>query len=192
VELTSDAQELRSDPGVLVKLLDVDGDRFTLESAVPLPGDVAKGEDWPTKARAWDHRKTGSAELEYGAIPVTESAEPTGRIAIENGIQIQFLPTRDGEPPHRYRSGDYWLIPARVATGDIEWPREGGDPLRPLPKPPFGIRHHYAPLAILPAAAGGAVTDCRCAFSPLKTDCGVIPSFGEEGMGGPVPCEAPA
>jgi hypothetical protein len=189
VELTSDPLELRGVAGTLVKLRDVDSDRFTIESPVPVPPDVADDEPWPTKARAWDHGKTGSAQLEYGAILVTESADSTGWISIENGIQIQFLPAADGDPAHQYRPGDYWLIPARVATGDIEWPREDGDPPRPLPRPPFGIRHHYAPLALLPAA-GGVPTDCRCAFLPIKTDCtgAVIPSFGVEGMGKPVPC----
>jgi hypothetical protein len=180
VELTNDAQELRGVAGSLVKLLKVDGDRFTLESPVPVPGDVAEGEDWPTKARGWDHR----------AVPVSESMEATGWIAIENGIQVQFLPaSSNGTEKHFYRAGDYWLIPARVATGDIEWP---GDHSHPLPRPPLGIRHHYAPLAILTAKDGGwAVRDCRCAFSPLENTCTAILSFGEEGMSGPVPCEAP-
>jgi hypothetical protein len=42
-----------------------------------------------------------------------------------------------------YRTGDYWLIPARVATNDIEWPSVTEGVL------PHGIEHHYAPLAIL-------------------------------------------
>jgi len=45
-----------------------------------------------------------------------------------------------------YRTGDYWLIPARTATGDIEMAkrREGAS----CGAPPHGIEHHYAPLAI--------------------------------------------
>jgi len=39
-----------------------------------------------------------------------------------------------------YRTGDYWLIPARTATGNVEWP--DGKAL-----PPKGVDHHYAPLA---------------------------------------------
>ena len=44
------------------------------------------------------------------------------------------------------KAGDYWLIPARSATGDIEWPH---DDAGPLPRPPHGERRHYSPLAIL-------------------------------------------
>ncbi|MEQ1601128.1 MAG: hypothetical protein ABL885_05085 [Methylophilaceae bacterium] len=29
---------------------------------------------------------------------------------------------------NQYRTGDYWLISARVATGDVEWPGEVGKP----------------------------------------------------------------
>jgi hypothetical protein len=36
------------------------------------------------------------------------------RIDLEDGIQIQFL------TGGKYPTGDYWLIPARVATGDVE------------------------------------------------------------------------
>lgn len=191
VELTSDPQELRGTAGTLVKLRDVDGDRFTLESPVPVPADAADDEAWPTKARAWDHGKTGGAHFKDGAILVTESAEPTGWIAIENGIQIQFLPGGAAAEVHQYRAGDYWLIPARVATGDIEWPRE--DTLRPLPRPPFGVRHHYAPLALLTVAGGvwGSPKDCRCEFAALENGCLPNLSFGDRGIGGPGPCEPP-
>jgi hypothetical protein len=56
------------------------------------------------------------------------------------------MPAKTGEA-HHYRTGDYWLIPARVATGDIEWPVEidnvGNIVL--ITQPPLGIRHHNAP-----------------------------------------------
>lgn len=197
VELTNDAQELRGNAGSLVKLLKVDGDRLTLESQVSVPDDVAEGEDWPTKARCWDQRKAGSVNLKDGAMPVSESVGDTRWIAIENGIQVQFLPASgDGTEPNLYRAGDYWLIPARVATGDIEWPVKApvkaGDRSHPLPRSPHGIRHHYAPLAILAVKdEGWTVSDCRCEFVPLKNSCGQPESSGEEGIGGPAPCVAP-
>ena len=50
--------------------------------------------------------------------------------------------------PGVYRTGDYWLIPARTATRDVEWPRqEGGD--EPLPQAPHGVYHHFCRLALL-------------------------------------------
>jgi hypothetical protein len=87
----------------------------------------------------------------------------TGWIELEDGVLIQFVdPVKAG-----YRSGDYWLIPARVATGDVEWPRETipGDPptTDPIARLPDGITHHYAPLATI-GVGDKAVTvtgDCR-------------------------------
>jgi hypothetical protein len=67
---------------------------------------------------------------------------------LEDGVQIQF--SADGE----YRTGDYWLIPARVATGNVAWPlhtEADGTPKKdtagnfiPLEQSPHGIEHHYA------------------------------------------------
>ena len=45
---------------------------------------------------------------------------PEGWLALEDGVEIQFVDPQNSV----YRTGDYWLIPARVATGDVEWPRE--------------------------------------------------------------------
>jgi hypothetical protein len=91
---------------------------------------------------------------------------------LEDGIQIQF------QPEGTYRTGDYWLIPARVATGDVEWPKlrdaqgklvldERGQP-QPVALPPHGVEHHYAPLAVIGVDHNGtisAVTDLRRKFS---------------------------
>lgn len=66
-------------------------------------------------------------------------------ISLEDGVQIQF---HVATPNNQYRTGDYWRIPARVATGDVEWPGEVG---KPQALPPHGIEHHYAPLAIIQA-----------------------------------------
>jgi DNA-binding NtrC family response regulator len=42
------------------------------------------------------------------------------------------------------------LIPARTATGDVEWPGAVG---APEALPPHGIEHYYAPLARISVAA---------------------------------------
>ena len=44
------------------------------------------------------------------------------------------------------------MIPARTATGGVEWP---GDPSRPRFVTPHGIPHYYAPLAKLNIDAAG-------------------------------------
>jgi hypothetical protein len=125
-----------------------------------------------------------------------EALKEADWIALENGIQIQFLPANsNGNHPHFYRTGDYWLIPARVATDSIEWPveldnegqpkRDANNEVTPIPQAPLGIRHHYAPLAILGALEP---VDCRCKIR-LLNNCRLL-SFGEEGMGGPPLCDA--
>lgn len=172
VELVSDAQELRGEPGSLVKLIKVDGDRFTLE--LPVPESCAGAERQPAeiKIRRWDHRGNENLKLEKGAAPVTEteaeeSDEKEDWIEIENGIEIQFLANSDS--PHGYRTGDYWLIPARVATGDIEWPRDDQGKEKPCAQLPHGIHHHYAPLAIIEEGCPDPKNLC-CEFKP-QYDC---------------------
>jgi hypothetical protein len=62
-----------------------------------------------------------------------------------------------------YATGDYWLIPARTVTGDVDWPR---DPAHlPLLAPPSGIAASYAPLAWI--TGPGERTDLRRTFAPL-------------------------
>jgi hypothetical protein len=194
VELTSDAQELRGSAGRLVKVIKVDGDRLALESPVPVPDDVVEGEQWPTKVRGWDQRKSSAITLEEGAVPLSESAGPAGWIPLEDGIEVQFLPSADATAPNVYNAGDYWQIPARTATGGIEWPMSGDDPPQSLPRSPRGVRHHFAPLATLTAAgaaAGWTVIDCRTEFPPIKNNATAINSAGEQGLLRAAPCELP-
>ena len=185
VELSNGGQELRGQPGTLVKLLKVEGDRFTLESSVSTPEGVPRGEVWPTKARRWDQ----SGTLTEGAVLLNEGATETNWIELESGIQIQFM--KDKRQTHHYRTGDYWLIPARVATGDIEWPVEVDNDGNTVPshQPPLGVRHHYAPLAIL-KADGKTMENCRCEIATPLNSC-KLPSSGIDGIGGRPLCDAP-
>jgi hypothetical protein len=79
-------------------------------------------------------------------------------------VQIQFTAATDG---NRYRAGDYWLIPARTATGDVVWPRDANGAVA---RPPAGVEHHYAPLAIawVDDADGPQAASCRC---EIKQSC---------------------
>ncbi|WP_297324625.1 DUF6519 domain-containing protein [Nitrosomonas sp.] len=172
VELSNDEQELRGEPGSLVKLLKIDGNRFIFESEIDQfkPEEIKKNNEiWPTKVRRWD--QCDKSKLIAGTIPITEGKNEADWIEIENGIEIQFVPASGG--PHQYRTGDYWLIPARVATGDIEWPvdMESGNK-NPISKErePLGVQHHYAPLAILNMDQSKS-PDCRCRFEPLNNSC---------------------
>jgi hypothetical protein len=104
-----------------------------------------------------------------GAVLLTEgdANDPEkGWLMLEDGVQIRFEPGGAGTLIG-YRPGDFWLIPARTATGDVEWPRaENG----PLALPPNGVEHHFAPLATIAFpddAANLKITDCRNVFQPL-------------------------
>jgi hypothetical protein len=125
--------------------------------------------------RRWDHQ--GDAKALGGALQITEQDNTEqglkgGWIDLEDGVQVWFA--KGGE----YRAGDYWLIPARVATGDVEWPDEldsaanrkldsDGNPLGSAVTP-HGPTHHYAPVSLaLRGAAGPTVSDCRCRINHL-------------------------
>lgn len=170
VELINESQELRGEPGSLVKLIKVEGDHFTLGSEVSRPSDLPEKEDWPTKVRRWDQHESGYLKLKDGAVPITEvkkkEDEEGDWIEIENGIEIQFQKSDSDseENAHQYRTGNYWLIPARVATGDIEWPED--EKSQPIEQSPHGVQHHYAPLAVI-RNDSSSPEDLRFELEPL-------------------------
>ena len=110
-----------------------------------------------TLLRRWDQSNGLNAA---GTIDIRESgADDPGWIQIERGIQVQFL------PGGRYRTGDYWLIPARVASGDILWPKVGTDAAA---LPPDGAKRHVAPIGFgKKTGAKWTYTPCGCTQVPL-------------------------
>ena len=168
VELTHDADELQGKPGKLAQIMTVDGDELTLNAAVSWNGALKN-----PLVRRWDYAATTTVPLSPcdNAVPISEDSDSQNWIDLEDGVQIQFQPPLDAMPPNQYRTGDYWLIPARTATGNIEWPSDLDSDGRPIPTalPPHGIEHHYAPLAVI-TVVGGEVTvkepDCRCQIKP--------------------------
>jgi hypothetical protein len=142
----------RAEPLLKIKKIDRDKMQVTLSGtpAATVGTDSAKH----PLLRRWDNPSN--------AIPVAEAAgdEDASWITLEDGVQVQFPKAADtgggGTPvPATYRTGDYWVIPARVATGDVEWP---GPPGKPLPSPPHGVEHAFAPLGIISIDSGGNVT----------------------------------
>jgi hypothetical protein len=113
--------------------------------------------------RKWDH--TEAISLNKGGIKFFEGAiliEEEKWTDLENGIQIQF------QPGGNYRTGDYWLIPARVEIGGIEWPQQADETAAKMP--PHGIEHHCAPLAVISFDGNGDISinhDCRRTFDQL-------------------------
>ena len=112
--------------------------------------------------RRWD-QKAGGIELQNdGSAAVKEGNCEKDWLVLEDGVQIQF---NSADPANHYRTGDYWLIPARTATGDVVWPQSDGEPKA---MPPRGIEHHYAPLGIISYVSGALTVkaDCRPKLKP--------------------------
>jgi hypothetical protein len=124
------------------------------------------------RLRRWDQSgPTASAD----GIPLSAGTW----VELENGIEICFQ-------AGTYNAGDYWTIPARTATGTVDWPPCGGDD--DLFQPPQTAQVYRAPLACIhwrpvrfhPRPRGGlalegellrrgryVVDDCRLLFDPL-------------------------
>jgi Family of unknown function (DUF6519) len=110
--------------------------------------------------RRWDHRagdpKDRGLRLDDGAALITLGEW----YLLEDGIEVQFLPPPEGSSPVVFRTGDYWLGPARVATGGvIDWPSADGELVA---QAPHGVDHHFAPLAILEIANGDLTVFSQC------------------------------
>jgi hypothetical protein len=170
VEVCDDVLCLSGQSGPLAKVERVDRDELKVTLKWPdgitdLPS-YTEGE-MPANhplLRRWDH--DGDLASYDGALPVVESADPdNGWIALEDGLEIWFAEAKE------YQVGDYWLIPARVATGDVEWPRKDDPDGQSLPTalPPKGPQHHYAPLLYV-AKDGTENRDCRCRIRHLPRE----------------------
>jgi hypothetical protein len=159
VELLTDHHELYGLPGQLLTIDSVN----TATSTVTLktaPDPTAINLQLHPRMRRWDSQ---------GAIATPAT---TGTwIPLENGVQVQFTaPAQIAFTTASYATGDYWLIPARTATGEIEWPPFAIPNSNPIPQIPAGIRHHYNRLAILqlnPATNAWQLQDCRTVFPSL-------------------------
>jgi hypothetical protein len=139
--------EGRANP--LGEVLEVDPD----EETVTLPSGFVPGVSATRHPllRRW-HRDVEGLDLKDGAIKVREG----DWIDLEDGVQVWF------EAGGTYRTGDFWLIPARTEIGDVLWPRgQVSDPSQPPPpllRPPAGVLHHYAPLCKLSVGADGKIS----------------------------------
>jgi hypothetical protein len=154
VEFSNEELTLNGLPGIFARLTAVSEHSLTVAAWAHLtPEQQAMcGDDWPRNlgtrpiVRRWDSP---------GTVPLDAPAATEGWIELEKGIGIAF---EAGD----YKTGDYWLIPTRHLTGQIDWPTAG-------PQSPPGIQHHYAPLAALRLADGRWTLqeDVRRLFSAL-------------------------
>ena len=112
------------------------------------------------RLRRWDMSASTVMLSDVTGLPAGIEITP-GWIQLENNIEVNFT---DGF----YSAGSYWQIPARTATGDIEWPPFETPNTNPIPQPPMGPQHFFCRLAVMTVQQGNwSVTDCRCTFPSL-------------------------
>lgn len=160
VEVVDDEITLRRIANPLLQVIKVDRQRRTVE----LSGEpVAKAGSDPKKhpiLRRWagPPREIDEAPRDDPKVDWKE---------LSDGIEVQFLSAELPEGGRVWRTGDYWLIPARAATGNVLWPEEA--PEVPAAIRPHGIDEHYAPLAsYIAGATTASFTSLRRMFKPLR------------------------
>ncbi|MFI1393612.1 DUF6519 domain-containing protein [Streptomyces sp. NPDC020681] len=186
VEFVDSAYISRGEPLPLLRVeeLDLPGRRVRL-SGEPDPS-VGRRPELHPFLRRWDQRtasrgagsapgKQGASKLKGGAVRIEEG----GWLPLEDGVFVYF------EAGKTYRSGDFWLVPARTATGNVEWPTDAAR--RPLLQAPAGNQVHYAPLAWV--LGEGSVADLRFAFAPLAT---AVPAADAQALAAEESAEAEA
>jgi len=145
VEVIDTTGELAGTPGLMATIRDdVNVANNTITLDVQPPFDPKSN----TVLRRWDGRSD------------VQNATP---VSLGNGLEVHL------QQDAYYATGDYWYIPVRVngaGTGEVLCPLN-------TPLPCHGIKHHYAPLAVVTRQngkfVGGAskVHDCREVFPPL-------------------------
>jgi hypothetical protein len=119
VELLDDDCTLQQHANALLQVAAVDIARRTVTLTVPknvTPYLPSKDSGKHPLLRRWDQRDDVSVR---GLVDVVEGKA----IALECGIQIAF------EAGGLYATGDYWVIPARVAgNGSLDWPLDPNAP----------------------------------------------------------------
>jgi Family of unknown function (DUF6519) len=158
VELVDDQYELQGSAKSLRQVDSIDSMEMTVKLKTAFDQSIDK-KSHPI-LRRWDRQANNKVKLDDTGTIIVKGDE---WIELEHGIEIAFSQANS----LFYATGDYWLIPARTATGDVEWP--GGN-LSPTPVPPHGVEHHYAPLSILSINNEGKVDvtrDFRRKFSNL-------------------------
>ncbi len=207
LELLTEAQELQGEPGVLVPLKSITDTRLEFNDArlvgSSIPKNVTKVRRWDhTETVApqgsipirdeWIELENG-IKVKFVVPPASPSSVKTSESAASPAPaadgdvpdasscddDTDSETTTEQQPPIIYRTGDYWLIPSRSATNDIEWPTDQADTdvsnqvrsaSTPLFQPRNGTEHRYALLGIVDVDESQhikRVFDQRILFPPL-------------------------
>ena len=149
IELFDDSNDLYNKPGLLVKIIKAADNVITID---PLGQtiDINNFPDNP-RIRRWDSD---------GDLLIETPSDNNGWLKIEDGVEIKFS---GGD----FHSGDYWLIPARTATADVEWQKDASD--NPVLEVPKGIKHSFCRIAIadFDGSVWNIISDCRNLFPPV-------------------------
>jgi hypothetical protein len=162
VEIQDDDSALTGRVSKLVQVQSVDRVGMTVTLVDTPDPTIGKDQTRHPILRRWDLRASMLSAGTDGAALVAE-ADDDHWLVLEDGVQIQFAKA-DPAAPNQYRTGDYWLIPARTATGHVEWPTEEGKDTSgttvtaQAALPPVGAQHHYAPLAVVNVDGTGTLT----------------------------------
>ena len=178
VELVDDDTELTRRAGQMLEFVGDGDDELELVLAGVPAGKLGRDPARHPVLRRWDQPGAAGSPV----LPI----EPGTWVELEDGVQVRF------EPGGTWRSGDYWQIPARTLTGDVEWPRDqDGDPVA---REPAGVTDAYCRLGIVDVDALGQLTvlsDCRQVFPPLTAQSLLllyVSGDGQQGApGSPVP-----
>ncbi len=152
IEIIDERHILHVIPGSFVRISEVEENKIIFDSSSRI-GENVSTINFPLKYNPIIRKWNGSKSPLQKVI-----SDDNYHISLEYGIEIQFT---EGT----YRSGDYWIFPARPQVG-VLWEKEDGVPKF---RQPDGIEHHYCPLALLKLQKNKytLLSDCRKFFLAL-------------------------
>jgi hypothetical protein len=170
VETQDDRSVLLNQSGILLSVQSINPTTLTVTLNGTPAAVVGSDETLHPLLRRWDQTSGDPDAVGLTLDPADNCAyvQEGQWLMLEDGVQIFFqpadpvLPAPPNSPVNQYLTGDYWLIPARTATGDVEWPTttDAAGDVFPVALPPQGIMHYYAPLAVV-SGATSPLQDCR-------------------------------
>lgn len=164
-EIIDRKRELSGTPGTMVKINKISETVLKIDG--PIIGDPLTSHNFSQgpdlKIILWNR-------FEMVQYPINTD----GYIECENGIRCRFKnPQKEYNKNYEnfsiiYESNQYWSARVNAQTGILEWPLMKGGGTAEVP--PYGIYHHYSPLAIMVVNKDEQVIrilDCRNKFESL-------------------------
>ncbi len=161
IEIIDEGLELEGRPGTLARIVAVSGNSLTID-----PDSIAHYDVSITSLDINDFNRGVRRLRLWDTISVlAEPAVPEDGefFELDAGIEVAFDTAASGR---LYRSGDYWMIPARVTNRNIEWPMAASGPAALRSE----NTRHYARLGFLRLTGGtfSEIADARHIFPALS------------------------